>query len=98
MSWPFSGRTQEMRTVEAAIAGSDVSGAVTSAVLWEPPPVDVLIIATSSRFTADAVQWIERHNHERSRPTIELWPDTHLEALLARRAPLVAEFGLRAPN
>lgn len=81
-----------------SVRPSDVSGAVTSAVLWEPPPVDVLIIATSSRFTADAVQWIERHNHERSRPTIELWPDTHLEALLARRAPLVAEFGLRAPN
>jgi hypothetical protein len=30
MSWPFSGRTQEMRTVEAAISGSDVSGAVIS--------------------------------------------------------------------
>jgi len=30
MSWPFSGRTEEMRAVEAAISGSDVSGAVIS--------------------------------------------------------------------
>src|SRR3954468_5066767 len=30
MSWPFIGRTDEMRTVEAAISGSEVSGAVIS--------------------------------------------------------------------
>jgi DNA-binding CsgD family transcriptional regulator len=30
MSWPFIGRTEEMRTVEAAISGSEVSGAVIS--------------------------------------------------------------------
>src|SRR6476469_9798895 len=30
MSWPFSGRTEEMRVVEAAISGSDAFGAVIS--------------------------------------------------------------------
>ena len=63
--------------------------------LWEPPPVDVLVIVTSGRFTADAVAWIEQHNNRRERPAIETWPESHLESLLAQRPPLVTELGLR---
>jgi hypothetical protein len=47
--------------------------------VWEPPPVDVLVIATSGRFTADAVRWIENHNNARKHPTVEMWPESHLE-------------------
>jgi hypothetical protein len=73
----------------------EVMQAVSSAKLSEPPLVNVLIIATSGRFTADAVAWVEQHNHAGERPTIEMWPDSHLETLLAERPDLVAEFRLR---
>ena len=73
----------------------DCLSAVGHVALWEPPRVDVLIIATSGRFTADAVQWIEKHNADGKRPEIELWPESHLELLLAPRPALVTEMGLR---
>jgi hypothetical protein len=63
--------------------------------LWRDPPVDVLIIATSGRFTANAVQWIEQHNAKGTAPRIEMWPESHLERLLASRPGLIAEFKLR---
>jgi hypothetical protein len=63
--------------------------------LWGEPPVDVLVIATSGRFTADAVQWIEKRNHGKRSPMIEMWAESHLEGLLAARPSLIAEFGLR---
>jgi hypothetical protein len=63
--------------------------------LWGEPPVDVLVIATGGQFTADAVQWIERHNHGRQPPKIEMWAESHLEGLLAARPSMIAEFGLR---
>jgi hypothetical protein len=63
--------------------------------LWEPPRVDVHVIATSGRFTADGVQWIERHNQSDTALRIEMWPDSHLERLLAARPELIATFSLR---
>lgn len=63
---------------------------------WEPPRVSVLVIATTGRFSADAVAAIERHNVDGSLPRVEMWPDSHLELLLARRPALVAEFMLRS--
>ena len=63
--------------------------------LWEPPRVDVLIIATSGRFTQDAVQTIERHNTSNSALSIDMWAGTHLELLLAQRPWLISEFNLR---
>jgi hypothetical protein len=76
----------------------EVLQAVTAVKLWEPPLVNVLIIATSGRFTSDAVAWIEQHNHAGERPLIEMWPDSQLETLLAERPHLVAEFRLRRPG
>lgn len=64
--------------------------------LWEPPRVDVLVIATTGRFSADAVRLIEKRNEDGTRPRIEMWPDSHLELLLARRPRLVIDFGLRS--
>ena len=63
--------------------------------LWQPPRVDVLIVATSGRFTTDAIDWAERHNQSDQAIRIELWPESHLEQLLTQRPDLIAEFGLR---
>jgi restriction endonuclease len=78
-----------------SVALADLVEAVAQTELWEPPPIDVLIIAASGRFTSDAVAWADRHNTERKRPVIELWAETHLESLLAERPHLATEFGLR---
>lgn len=98
---PLSGTVRQRVIVQCknwttkSVAVGDVNDTVAAMTLWEPPPVDVLVVATTGRFTADAVAWIERHNHERKRPRIEPWPDSHLELLLAQRADLVTGFGLR---
>jgi Restriction endonuclease len=63
--------------------------------LWEPPRVDVLVVATSGRFSKDAVAWKERRDQERTVPRVELWSDSHLEMLLARRPHMIASYGLR---
>jgi len=63
--------------------------------LWEPPKVDIHIIATSGRFTADGVSAIERHNQTDSGLRVEMWPESHLERLLAARPHIIAEFNLR---
>jgi hypothetical protein len=73
----------------------ECAATVAQMALWEPPHVDVLIFATSGRFTADAIRWIENHNEAGKSPRIEMWPDTRLETLLATRPALVREFGLR---
>lgn len=63
--------------------------------LWEPPRVDIHVIATSGRFTSDAVAIIEKHNRSDSALRIEMWPESHLERLLAGRPGIIAEFRLR---
>ena len=63
--------------------------------LWEPPRVDLLIVATSGRFSKDAVALREKRELEGTLPRVELWADSHLEMLLARRPHLIASFGLR---
>lgn len=73
----------------------DCAAVVAQMALWEPPRVAVLIIATSGRFTADGVSWIETHNEAGKSPRIEMWANTRLETLLAARPSLVREFGLR---
>jgi hypothetical protein len=78
-----------------SVALPDVAGTKDQMSLWADPRVDILIVATSGRFTADAVQWVERHNGAGIAPRIEMWPESHLERLLAARPHLIAEFGLR---
>jgi hypothetical protein len=63
--------------------------------LWEPPRVDVHVIATSGRFTTDAIQYIEKNNQSDTGLRVEMWPESHIERLLASRPALVGEFGLR---
>ena len=78
-----------------SVALPEVNAATAQMALWPNPPVDVLVIATSGRFTSDAVAWIEQHNAGGARPRIEMWPESHLERLLASRPALIAEARLR---
>ncbi|MFL6119605.1 restriction endonuclease [Actinophytocola sp.] len=78
-----------------SVGPADVSNTLTVARLWEPPVIRGLIIATTGRFTADAVDWTEKHNNTGAAPLIELWPDSRLESLLAQKPHLTASHGLR---
>ncbi|BAY22287.1 hypothetical protein NIES2100_20500 [Calothrix sp. NIES-2100] len=78
-----------------SISLPDLSAVKDQVKLWEPPRVDILVIATTGRFTADAISYVEKHNQSDSAMTIELWPESHLETVLASNPALVAEFGLR---
>lgn len=80
---------------ESSISPRDVALLREQMALWEPPRVDVLIIATSGRFTTDAVAAIEKQGQSDRALRIEMWPESHLEMLLAARPALIAEFGLR---
>jgi len=73
----------------------DVGSAKDQMSIWEPPLVDVLTIATSGRFTTDAIDFVEKHNQRHGGPRIEMWAENHLEKLLASRPALIGEFGLR---
>ncbi|MFD6186519.1 restriction endonuclease [Streptomyces goshikiensis] len=79
------------RSVNAAA----VVETATAGKLWSPPLVRGIVIATSGRFTADAVAWAERHNAEGTAPYIDLWPESRLETLLAQRPHIAAAHGLR---
>lgn len=63
--------------------------------LWNEPRVDVLVIATSGRFATDAVQLIETENAAGAGVYVDMWPESHLELLLAGRPALISQFGLR---
>ena len=78
-----------------SVGRRDLIECVDSVTLWEPPLVDVLIVATTGRFSQDAVALAEKRNVERRRPTVELWPDNRIEMFLARRPGLAAKYGLR---
>lgn len=86
---------QAKHWLSKSIRPTDVTEALTQMEFWEPPRVNVLVMATTGRFTADAVTLIEKHNREGRQPVIEMWPESHLELLLAQRPHLVAEFKLR---
>ena len=78
-----------------SIGPTDVGNARSQMELWQPPRVNRLIVATSGRFTADAISLIEQHNQADHALHISMWPDSHLELLLAPRPHLIAQFGLR---
>ena len=63
--------------------------------LWQPPRVDRLIFATSGRFTADAISLIEKHNQSDRALAIYMWPESHIERLLAARPHLIGQFMLK---
>jgi hypothetical protein len=81
--------------LDRSVALPDVSVLKDQMELWQSPRVDVLIIATTGRFTTDAIDFIEKHNNSDRAMKIEMWPESHLERLLAQRPGLVVEFRLR---
>lgn len=78
-----------------SVAPAEITTARDMMRLHEPPRVDVLVVATTGRFTTAAVELVEKHNQDDKALRIEMWPDSHLELLLAARPGLVAEFDLR---
>jgi Restriction endonuclease len=75
-----------------SLSPTDCQAAIAPLSLWEPPEIDVLIIATTGRFSADAVMWIERHNNDGARPKIQPWANSNLETMLASRSDLITRF------
>jgi len=73
----------------------EVSSSKEKMKLWEPPRVDVHVIATTGRFTTDAIQFVEKHNQSDSGMRIEMWPDSHIERILATHPALIDKFELR---
>jgi hypothetical protein len=78
-----------------SVRPAEMAGTLAAVKLWEPPLIRGLIVATTGRFTADAVSWAEKHNNTGDAPLIELWPDSRLETLLAQKPHLAADHGLR---
>lgn len=78
-----------------SVASTDIAELKEQMKLWEPPRVDIHVIVTSGRFTLDAVAVVEKHSQSDSALRIEMWPESHLERLLASRPAIIAEFGLR---
>ena len=78
-----------------SVGGTEIAVLREQMKIWEPPRVDVHVIATSGRFTADAVSMIETHNQSDSALRIEMWTESHLERLLASRPAIIADFSLR---
>ncbi len=78
---PLIGTTRQRVLVQCkhwltkSIDVAEMANAVAATSHWEPPPIDVLIVATSGRFTIDAVAWTDAHNRDRKRPTLEIWPE-----------------------
>jgi hypothetical protein len=98
---PLSGQSSQRVAIQCkhwltqSVRDIDVSAAIVSIEHWQNPPFDVLVIATSGRFTTDAVAWIERHNSQGKRPSIEVWNDARLEVFLNERPHLIRAYGLR---
>lgn len=98
---PLSGTIRQRVIIQCrhwlakSVGSSEISVLREQMKLWEPPRVDVHVIASSGRFTSDAVALIERQNQSDSALKIEMWPESHLERLLASRPATIAEFGLR---
>lgn len=80
---------------QKSVSAADVAATLAGCKLWQPPVVRCLIVATSGRFSANAVDWVERHNGTGDAPLIEMWPESRLETLLAQKPYIAAAHGLR---
>lgn len=77
-----------------SVGPADLANTLAALSLWEPPAIRALVIATSGRFTTDAVAVAEKHNADGRMPFIELWSESRLETLLSQRPDLIAGHGL----
>lgn len=79
-----------------SVGPADIENTLAVLSMWEPPTVRALVIATSGRFTTDAVAVAEKRNNDGKLPLIELWADSRLETQLSQRPDLIATYGLRS--
>ena len=86
---------QAKHWLSRSVSVPEIAATVAAVSLWQPPLVRVLILATSGRFTADAVAWAENRNESGTAPHVTLWPDSHLERLLSQKPQIAAAYGLR---
>lgn len=77
-----------------SIGDNDIAALVAKAETWSPP-FHAVIMATSGRFTTDAVTWSELRASSGRRPDVELWSEADLERLLSRLPSIAAAHGLR---
>ena len=86
---------QAKHWLKRSVGPKDLADTMAGIELWEPPVIHGLIVATSGRFSADAVALAEKHNNNGSLPFVELWAENKLETLLAQKPYLAAAHGLR---
>lgn len=96
------GKTKRLRVIfqckhwqSKSVGGSDLAQCIEMVKLWDHPRVDVLVVATTGRFSQDALAIAERREESGELPAVELWPDTHLETLMARYPAIATTYGLR---
>jgi hypothetical protein len=74
-----------------SVGSTEIGEMRTQMELWQPPRIDNLIVATSGRFTVDAIDFVEKHNQSNAALHIVLWPGSHIERLLSERPTLLAQ-------
>ena len=77
--------------LEKSVSVSDMTTLLAQVGLWKKTFSEV-IVATSGRFTQDAVDWREQRELEGHFPAVEFWPNSHLEHLLATRTTLRSNY------
>lgn len=77
-----------------SVNDKEIADGLVSIEHWDDPTIDVFIVVTSGKFTADGVAFVERHNNRGKRPRVEMWNDGHLDVLLARQSGLREAFSL----
>lgn len=82
-------------TPSSSVSVEDLSVLREQMSFWGEPRVDILVVATTGRFTSDAVSWIEKNNISDRALRVEMWPESHLELLLSNHPALIAAFSLR---
>ncbi len=88
---------QAKHWLSKAVSHTEVAAVATTAEGWNPP-FDVVIVATSGRFTTEAVTWTDQRATKGTRPDVELWANSDLEAFLARHPGIAAGHGLASAD
>lgn len=97
---PLSGVIRERLIVQCkhysdgSVTDTEIGNGLISIEHWDSPPIDVFVVVTCGKYTANAVSYVESHNNRGRRPRIEIWNDAHLEVLLAGYPGLRDAFNL----
>lgn len=76
---------------DRSIGISELASLLEQVKLWSRQ-FHVVIIVTSGMFTQDAVDWREQRELQGKSPSVEFWPRSHLEHLLASRLALRSHY------